>query len=112
MGLRLSIDDFGTGYSSLSYLKQLPVNEIKIDKSFGLSLSSDANSEVIVRSTIDLAHKLGLQVVAEGIETKESFDLLRQLGCDTAQGFYVGRPMSMHDVMNWMDERIVEEVAV
>lgn len=112
MGLRLSIDDFGTGYSSLSYLKQLPVNEIKIDKSFGLSLSSDANSEVIVRSTIDLAHKLGLQVVAEGIETKESFDLLRQLGCDTAQGFYVGRPMSMGDVMSWMEARVGDEAAM
>lgn len=102
MGLRISIDDFGIGYSSLSYLKQLPVNELKIDKSFGLSLASDGNSAVIVRSTIDLAHKLGLRVVAEGVENRETYDLLGELGCDAAQGYYVGRPMSMPHMIDWV----------
>ena len=102
MGLRISIDDFGIGYSSLTYLQQLPVNELKIDKSFGLSLTDDPNSVVIVRSTIDLAHKLGLRVVAEGVESKETLDLLQQLGCDAVQGFYLGKPMPMREMLEWV----------
>lgn len=102
MGLHLSIDDFGTGYSSLAYLKQLPVNELKIDKSFGLSLANDGNSALIVRSTIDLAHKLGLHVVAEGVETAEAYRLLEDLGCDAVQGYFVGRPMPAADIASWV----------
>ena len=103
-GLHISIDDFGVGYSSLTYLQQLPVDELKIDKSFNLSLLNDTNSTVIVRSTIDMAHKLGLCVVAEGVETKETLGLLQELGCDSAQGFYLGRPMPMPEMLAWVAE--------
>ncbi len=102
LGLSLSIDDFGTGYSSLAYLKQLPVSELKIDKSFGQSLLKDENSEVIVRSTIELAHQLGLEVVAEGVESQESYQRLEQLGCDLVQGFYVARPMPLERFDEWL----------
>ncbi|MDH5547320.1 MAG: EAL domain-containing protein [Gammaproteobacteria bacterium] len=103
MGLRLSIDDYGIGYSGLSYLKQLPVNELKIDKSFGMSLMSDGNSAVIMRSTIDMAHELGLKVVAEGIETREAYELLRNLGCDSVQGFYISPPLPISDALHWVE---------
>jgi diguanylate cyclase (GGDEF)-like protein/PAS domain S-box-containing protein len=93
IGVRLSIDDFGTGYSSLSYLKRLPVDEIKIDKSFVINMTEDASDAVIVRSTIDLAHNLGLKVVAEGIETEEHLARLAELRCDVGQGFLLGRPV-------------------
>ena len=109
-GLRLSIDDFGIGYSSLTYLQQLPVNELKIDKSFGLSLVEDKNSAVIVRSTIDLAHKLGLRVVAEGVENQETLDLLQDLGCDAVQGHYLGRPMPMKEMLEWVSENDWDKV--
>jgi EAL domain-containing protein (putative c-di-GMP-specific phosphodiesterase class I) len=105
MGLNLSIDDFGIGYSSLAYLKQLPVKELKIDKSFGLSLVNDGNSVVIVRSTIDMAHELGLNVVAEGVETSDAFKLLSNLGCDAIQGFYIAKPMPIEDMMQWMQNK-------
>ena len=93
MGIKLSIDDFGTGFSSMAYLKQLPVDELKIDKSFIIGLDEDKNNDAIVRSTIDLAHNLGLKVVAEGIETKTVNDILHKYKCDMAQGFYLSRPM-------------------
>ena len=110
-GLCIAIDDFGIGYSSLTYLQQLPVNELKIDKSFGLSLVEDNNSAVIVRSTIDLAHKLGLRVVAEGVESKETLELLTELGCDAVQGFYLGKPMPMKEMLEWVAENDWDEVA-
>ncbi|MEK6575964.1 MAG: GGDEF domain-containing response regulator [Nitrospirota bacterium] len=91
-GIRFSIDDFGTGYSSLGYLKRLPVDEIKIDKSFVINMAEDENSAIIVRSVIELAHNLGLQVVAEGVENKEVMDRLTSLDCDSAQGYFIGRP--------------------
>lgn len=94
MGLRIAIDDFGAGFSSLGYLKKLPVDELKIDKSFVIDMINNDNDAVIVRSTIDLAHNLGLKVVAEGVETEEIYDLLRILRCDTAQGFYLSKPAS------------------
>ena len=93
MGIKLSIDDFGTGFSSMTYLKQLPVDELKTDKSFIIGLDEDKNNDAIVRSTIDLAHNLGLKVVAEGIETKTVNDLLHKYKCDMAQGFHLSRPM-------------------
>lgn len=86
MGIKLSIDDFGTGYSSLAYLKHLPVDEIKVDKSFVMDMIEDKNDEIIVRTVINLAHNLGLLVVAEGIESKEVWDKLASLDCNTAQG--------------------------
>ncbi len=101
MGFRLSIDDFGTGYSSLAYLKKLPVDELKIDKSFVLSMEKDVNDARIVRSTIDLAHGLGLSVVAEGVENAQVWDLLRDLSCDEAQGFHMGRPMPSSEFVHW-----------
>jgi EAL domain-containing protein (putative c-di-GMP-specific phosphodiesterase class I) len=93
VGVRLSVDDFGTGYSSLSYLKRLPVDEVKLDKSFVLNMTSDANDAAIVRSTIELAHNLGLQLVAEGVEDQETLELLAALGCDLVQGYHLARPM-------------------
>ncbi|MET0336013.1 MAG: EAL domain-containing protein [Rhizobacter sp.] len=93
LGFRLSIDDFGTGYSSLAYLKRLPVDEIKIDRSFVMGMEKDPNDARIVRSTIDLAHGLGLTVVAEGVENAQVWELLREQACDEAQGFHMGRPM-------------------
>jgi EAL domain-containing protein (putative c-di-GMP-specific phosphodiesterase class I) len=105
MGFQLSIDDFGTGYSSLAYLKQLPVDEIKIDKSFVTQMDQDENDAVIVRATIDLAHNLGLKVVAEGVESSDVWDLLEMLGCDTAQGFYIRQPLSPRELTKWMHSR-------
>ncbi len=102
MGIQLSLDDFGTGYSSLSYLKKLPVSEIKIDKSFVKDMELDANDTVIVRSTIALGHNLGMQVVAEGVESRESWDLLTAMGCDASQGYYMARPMRAADLEKWL----------
>ena len=104
MGLALFIDDFGTGYSSLSYLQKLPVDAIKIDKSFVHGMSNDSDSAVIVRSTIELAHSLGLEVVAEGIEDQATWDSLHELGCDVAQGYFISRPMPMGEFGTWLDE--------
>jgi diguanylate cyclase (GGDEF)-like protein len=101
LGFRLSIDDFGTGYSSLAYLKRLPVDELKIDKSFVMSMEKDLDDAKIVRSTIDLAHNLGLTVVAEGVENVKAWDMLRELQCDEAQGFHMGKPMPAIDFITW-----------
>lgn len=94
MQINLAVDDFGTGYSSMAYLKNLPVNELKIDKSFVIGLDTDTSNEAIVRSTIDLAHNLGLRVIAEGVETQQTWDLLSSLECDVAQGYHMGKPIS------------------
>ncbi len=102
MGVRLAIDDFGTGYSSLSYLKQLPVDEIKIDKSFVMDMVNDNDDLVIVRSTIDLAHNMGRKVTAEGVDTREAWDLLAEMGCDLIQGYYIARPMPADELMGWI----------
>jgi EAL domain-containing protein (putative c-di-GMP-specific phosphodiesterase class I) len=93
IGLTLSVDDFGTGYSSLANLKRLPVDVIKIDKSFVIEMAVDASDAAIVRSTIDLAHNLGLRVVAEGVESEDAWRHLEALGCDYAQGFFLSRPL-------------------
>ena len=103
-GIRFSIDDFGTGYSSLSHLKRLPVSELKIDKSFVRDMTRDRDDEAIVRSTIDLAHNMGLRVVAEGVESPEVLDRLRQLGCDEAQGYYIARPMPAEDFPAFLEQ--------
>ena len=102
LGVQLSIDDFGIGFSSLEYLKKLPVNELKIDKSFVMDMIIDENDAVIVRSTIDLAHNLGLKVVAEGVESQEIYDVLDILGCDQAQGFLMSQSMSADDLESWV----------
>ncbi|TCK18278.1 diguanylate cyclase (GGDEF)-like protein [Thiogranum longum] len=105
MGFQLSVDDFGTGYSSLAYLKQLPVDEIKIDKSFVTQMDRDENDAVIVRATIDLAHNLGLKVVAEGVESTDVWDLLEMLGCDTAQGYFIRKPQGPRELADWICSR-------
>jgi diguanylate cyclase (GGDEF)-like protein len=94
LGVRLSIDDFGTGYSSMSYLRRLPVDELKIDRSFVLGMTTTQQDAVLVRTAIDLGHNLGLTVVAEGVEGLEHAEALRQLGCDIAQGYHFARPMA------------------
>ncbi len=98
MGHTLSIDDYGTGYSSMAYLKALPVQEIKIDKSFVLNLASNKEDEILVRSTIDLGHNLGLKVTAEGVEDEASLDILRKYGCETGQGYFISRPVPASEI--------------
>ena len=102
VGVSLSIDDFGTGYSSLSYLRRLPVGELKIDQSFVANVLIDEQDEVIVRSTIDLGHNLGLVVVAEGVENNEVLERLRAFGCDIAQGYCISRPLSPGQFLAWL----------
>jgi EAL domain-containing protein (putative c-di-GMP-specific phosphodiesterase class I) len=109
LGVRLSIDDFGTGFSSLGQLKRLHVDVLKIDKSFVLNMAHDENDEVIVRSTVELGHNLGLRVVAEGVETQEVWNRLAQLGCDTAQGFFISRPLPRLVLVEWLRKRGVED---
>ncbi len=104
MGLELSIDDFGTGYSSLAYLKRLPVNELKIDKSFVLNMESDAGDVMIVRSTIQLGHNLGLRVVAEGVESEAVWHQLKSMKCDQGQGYYMSRPIPADQLLLWMQQ--------
>ena len=94
IGVRISIDDFGTGYSSLAYLRQFPVDQLKIDKSFVDALGVDQGGTEIVAAVVKLAHALGLQVIAEGVETERQLDVLRRLDCDLAQGYYFHRPQS------------------
>ena len=102
MGVELSIDDFGTGYSSLAYLKRLPVDELKIDKSFVMNMEADADDAKIVRSTIDLGHNMGLRVVAEGIESEAVWALLAGMGCDHAQGYFMSRPIPAEQLPQWI----------
>lgn len=102
-GFRFAIDDFGTGYSSLAYLKNLPVNTIKIDKSFILALATDDNDQQIVHAVLGLAAAFNLKVVAEGVEDEMSMDLLREWGCDIIQGYYISRPLSKSDFEVWLE---------
>lgn len=103
MGFHFSIDDFGTGYSSLAYLRKLPLAELKIDKSFVMDIISNENDSAIVKSTISLAHNLGLVVTAEGVESKEIMDLLKSYGCDVAQGYYLSKPLCITDFNQWLN---------
>ncbi len=108
MGVRVAIDDFGTGFSSLSNLKRLPVDELKIDKSFVIEMPSQTKDSLIVRSTIDLAHALGLVALAEGVEQKQAWDMLLAQGCDLAQGYYLSRPMPAEELVRWYGQRFAE----
>jgi diguanylate cyclase (GGDEF)-like protein len=101
LGIRISIDDFGTGYSSLAYLKRMPASEVKIDKSFVLEMLTNENDAVIVQATIDLAHNLGMKVVAEGVENKEIGTRLKELGCDILQGYHFSKPLAAEDFQAW-----------
>jgi len=104
MGLALSIDDYGTGYSSLSYIKKLPVGEIKIDKSFVLNLAKNDEDNILVRSTIELGHNLGLLVTAEGVEDEESVGRLKEYGCDVIQGYHIARPLPPAELEDFLKE--------
>ena len=102
LGVATSIDDFGTGYSSLAYLKNLPIDELKIDRSFVGAMVTDGSDLTIVRSIIDLSHNLGLDVVAEGVEDAETLAELAEMGCDRAQGYYLSRPVPPDELLAWM----------
>ncbi|MFC1748391.1 putative bifunctional diguanylate cyclase/phosphodiesterase [Pseudomonadota bacterium] len=105
IGVAIAIDDFGTGYSSLSYLKKLPIDQLKIDKSFVIDMDSDKSDAAIVRSVIDLGHNLGIKVVAEGVEKPECITMLKDLGCDSAQGFHIGKPMPINQLSHWFTSK-------
>lgn len=105
MGVRLSVDGYGTGYSSMAYLKNLPVHELKIDRAFVTSLTSDHTDAVIVRSAMDLGHNLGLSIVAEGVEDETTLVALKALGVDVAQGYHLGRPMPEEHLQRWIEDR-------
>ncbi|MDH5515013.1 MAG: bifunctional diguanylate cyclase/phosphodiesterase [Gammaproteobacteria bacterium] len=113
MGIELSIDDFGTGYSSLGYLKRMPVQQLKIDRSFVGDMIMSRDDAVIVRSTIDLAHNLGLKTVAEGVETEAVLAVLSEMGCDMAQGYLISRPLPMEEFFLFLKncDWIVESVS-
>ncbi|MDR7302428.1 diguanylate cyclase (GGDEF)-like protein [Haloactinomyces albus] len=109
LGVILAVDDFGTGYSSLAYLRRLPVDEVKIDKSFVLGMGTDLSDMAVVRSIVELGHSLRLQVVAEGVEDDAARDKLVQMGCDTAQGYLISRPLSEERFEAWLQARTVRE---
>jgi EAL domain-containing protein (putative c-di-GMP-specific phosphodiesterase class I) len=102
LGIVFSVDDFGIGFSSLSYLKQLPLEALKIGRSFVAGMTTNVRDASIVRSTINLAHDLGLRVVAEGVETGEALAMIGRLGCDEAQGHLIGRPQGAAAIAEWM----------
>jgi EAL domain-containing protein (putative c-di-GMP-specific phosphodiesterase class I) len=102
--VRFSLDDFGTGYSSLSQLSRLPLDELKIDRSFIIRAHERRDDVTIIMSTIELAHSMGLKVVAEGVETREAWNLLRRLGCDLVQGYLVSRPLSAADTVTFLQQ--------
>jgi diguanylate cyclase (GGDEF)-like protein len=106
MGLSLSIDDFGTGQASLTYLKKLPVEKLKIDQSFVRDIEIDPDDQLIVKATIDLAHTLGLTVIAEGVETAKGYELLRKMKCDYVQGYYISRPIEADHIASWYGEAV------
>jgi len=110
MGLSLSIDDFGTGQASLTYLKELPVEKLKIDQSFVLDLASNPDDQLIVKATIELAHTLDLEVVAEGVETLAVCEVLTEMNCDQVQGYYVSRPLEVEQVADWFASSIKPEL--
>lgn len=111
LGVKISIDDFGTGYSSLGYLKKLPVNEIKIDRSFVMNMKDDENDASIIRATVGLAHDLGIHVVAEGVENQESQDLLRALKCEYAQGYHICKPAPAKEISKLLNDHTTANFA-
>lgn len=105
-GVQIAVDDFGTGYSSLSYLRDLPIDELKLDRTFVFPMADDARAGALVASTIDLAHSLGLRMVAEGVETDVAYTELARLGCDQAQGYFMSRPVPAAELEKWLSDRM------
>ncbi len=105
LGVLISVDDFGTGYSSLSYLRDLPIDQLKLDRSFISRMKGDAMATALVRSTVSLAHSLGLEMVAEGVESADTRELLRSFGCDQAQGYHISRPVPAIELEQWLTDR-------
>ncbi len=103
-GIEIAIDDFGTGYSSLAYLKRMPISELKIDRSFVMHMAEVEVDATIVQSTVSMAHSLGIKVVAEGVEDEKTWHLLANFSCDTAQGYYMSRPVVPQDLEKWLRE--------
>ena len=99
MGFKISLDDFGTGYSSLSYLKDIPINTLKIDKSFVDTMLIDTSTSIITDAVITMVKKLGLETIAEGVETEEQYEYLKKMNCDNIQGFLLGRPMTKNNMI-------------
>jgi EAL domain-containing protein (putative c-di-GMP-specific phosphodiesterase class I) len=112
LGVRLSVDDFGTGYSSLANLRQMPIDELKIDRSFVSPMLQGESDLIIVRSTINLGHDLGLRVIAEGVEDEQTLSRLARLGCDLAQGYHVSRPLPAAGFTKWLDEDVNPSLAL
>jgi len=106
LGIRVAVDDFGTGYSSLAYLRELPIDELKLDRSFVQPMGEDPRAAAIVRSTIELAHSLGMTMVAEGVEDGETADQLALSSCDKIQGFYYSKALPSAELERWMDARV------
>jgi EAL domain-containing protein (putative c-di-GMP-specific phosphodiesterase class I) len=104
-GFQLSIDDFGIGYSTMEQLVRLPFSEMKVDKSFVMTARASAESRAVIKTLVELGHSLGLNLTAEGVEDAETLDFLRDTGCDLAQGYHIGRPMSGESVAAWAAER-------
>ena len=111
-GVSVSIDDFGTGYSSLTHLKQLPVDTLKIDRSFVSDLPEDEGDAAITSAAISLGQTFGLKVIAEGVETQTQLDFLRREGCDQAQGYFLSRPMPAHEFVDWYWKNEPNQTAV
>jgi EAL domain-containing protein (putative c-di-GMP-specific phosphodiesterase class I) len=105
LGVRVAVDDFGTGYSSLAYLRELPIDELKLDRSFVQPMADDPRAAAIVRSTIALAHSLGMRLVAEGVENEVTAGHLAVSGCDVSQGFYFSRALPANELEEWLDDR-------
>ncbi len=108
LGIAIAVDDFGTGYSSLAYLRQLPLTALKIDRSFVIGMRDNSQDAIIVRSTVALAHNLGLGVTAEGVEDARTLDQLREMGCDQAQGYYLSRPLPLDELIAWLNAYTAE----
>ena len=101
-GFLISIDDFGTGYAMMQHLRHIPATEIKIDQSFVRNMQVSNSDHVVVEKTVEIGHELGMKVVAEGVETAEQLEFLREIGCDTAQGYYFSRPLASEALQMWL----------
>ena len=110
-GVEISVDDFGMGYSSMQLLRTMPFTELKIDRAFVSEVSHDTKSKAILESIIDLAGRLHMRTVAEGIETEAQLELVRSLGCTSAQGFYLGKPMSQAALLTYLDQKSLRAAA-